>query len=146
MFSEENKTAGGEPAKNEHRESEATGSDNIINESATIKVERLEEPKATALITLGGFLQRREANELLRTVNLLMDEGIKKVVFDMSEVNYANSSAIGAFVNCASSLKALGGQAVLLAMKSNIKKVFDTLGLAGLFWLTAVREEALGES
>ncbi len=108
-----------------------------------LKVARLEKPKTTAIITLGGFLQRREANEIMRVVSSLQEEGFVKVIFDLADVKYANSSAIGVFVNCASSLKAGGGQAILLAMRPNIRKVFDTLGLAGLFFIASTRAEAL---
>lgn len=108
-----------------------------------LKVERLGKPKSSAIITLGGFLQRREANEVMRTVNSLQEEDFVKVIFDLADVKYANSSAIGVFVNCASTLKASGGQAVLLAMRPNIKKVFDTLGLAGLFEIASTKTEAL---
>ena len=108
-----------------------------------LKIERLNKPKNTALIILGGFLQRRESNDILRTVTSLQEEGYVKVIFDLADVKYANSSAIGVFVNCASSLKAAGGHAVLLAMRPNIRKVFDTLGLAGLFIIASTKEEAV---
>ena len=108
-----------------------------------MKVERLKKPKNAALLILGGFLQRRESNEIQRTVTSIQEEGYVKVIFDLADVKYANSSAIGVFVNCASSLKAAGGHAVLLAMRPNIRKIFDTLGLAGLFVIASTKDEAL---
>ncbi len=108
-----------------------------------IEVEHLDTPEPAALVKLSGFLQRRGAQKLLETFKSLSAEGVPKIIFDMAEVQYANSSAISAFVNMASSAKAAGGVIVLLAMRSNIKKVFSTLGLTGLFNLATTREEAL---
>jgi len=109
----------------------------------TLKVERLEDPSSTAIITLSGYLQRPESKSILQTVDGLVAEGVTKVIFDMTEVRYANSSAIGAFVNTASTLKAQGGLAVLLKMQPNIEKVFETLGLLGLFTTTKTKKTAL---
>ena len=111
--------------------------------SSRIKVEHLEEPKNSAFIKLNGYLQRQEANDILMVVNSLQNEGVLNIVFDMTEVTYANSSAIGAFVNSASSLKAVGGRVILLGMQEDIKRVFDTLGLLAIFKLASTREEAL---
>jgi anti-anti-sigma factor len=114
--------------------------------ASALKVLKLEKPEATAIIALHGFLQRKEAIAIMKTLSSLQDDGVLKVVFDMSEVEYANSSAISAFVNSASSLKAAGGYSVLLAMRPNVRNVFETLGLLGLFRIAATREEALNKS
>jgi stage II sporulation protein AA (anti-sigma F factor antagonist) len=109
----------------------------------TLKVDRLENPPSTAIITLTGYLQRPESKSILQAVDGLAAEGVTKVIFDMTEVKYANSSAIGAFVNMASTLKARGGLVVLLKMQPNIEKVFDTLGLLGLFTTAKTKKTAL---
>lgn len=109
----------------------------------TLKIDRLEDPPSTAIITLSGYLQRPESKSILQAVDGLVAEDVTKVIFDMTEVRYANSSAIGAFVNTASTLKARGGLAVLLKMQPNIEKVFDTLGLLGLFTTTKTKKSAL---
>ena len=109
----------------------------------TLKIDRLENPPSTAIITLTGYLQRPESKSILQAVDGLAAEGVTKVIYDMTEVRYANSSAIGAFVNTASTLKAHGGLVVLLKMQPNIEKVFDTLGLLGLFTTAKTKKSAL---
>jgi anti-anti-sigma factor len=110
---------------------------------AVIRVERLEMPASTVIMTMGGFLQRSEANQIMKTVESLLKENITHILFDMSHVQYANSSAIGAFVNGASRLKADGGEAVLVAMRPNIRRIFETLGLIGLFIVAGSKEKAI---
>ena len=117
--------------------------DPVLLEETTLEIKRLDKPESAVIVTLTGFLQRREANKVTKAINTLQDEGVDKIIFDLAEVVYANSSAIGAFVNCASSLKAGGGQTVLMAMRPNIRKVFDTLGLTGLFCVVATKDEAI---
>jgi stage II sporulation protein AA (anti-sigma F factor antagonist) len=109
----------------------------------TLKIDRLDDPSSTAIVTLSGYLQRPESKSILQAVDGLVAEGVTKVIFDMTEVRYANSSAIGAFVNSASTLKAHGGLVVLLKMQSNIEKVFKTLGLLGLFTTVKTKKTAL---
>lgn len=109
----------------------------------TLKIERLDDPASTAIIMLSGYLQRPESKSILQAVDGLAAEGVTKVIFDMTEVRYANSSAIGAFVNTASTLKAQGGLVVLLKMQPNIEKVFETLGLLGLFTTAKTKKTAL---
>lgn len=109
----------------------------------TLSVDRLDDPSSTAIITLSGYLQRPESKSILQTVDGLAAEGVTKVIFEMSSVRYANSSAIGAFVNAASTLKAKGGLVVLLKLPSNIEKVFETLGLLGLFTTANTKKAAL---
>jgi anti-sigma B factor antagonist len=104
---------------------------------------RLKEPEATAIVSLSGFLQRTEATKISQAVNALQGQGIKKAIFNLAEVKYANSSAIGALVNSASTLKAAGGRAVLLAMQPNLMKVFETLGLANMFTMVSTEKEAM---
>lgn len=110
---------------------------------ARIEIERLISPAATAFITLSGFLQRREARAVANTLESFRQEGISNIIFEMSGVQYANSSVVGAFVNCASIVKASGGQVVLLSMRPNMETVLQTLGLAGLFTIVNSKEDAL---
>jgi anti-anti-sigma factor len=109
----------------------------------TLRVDRLDDPSSTALLTLSGYLQRPESKSIMQAIDGLVAEGVTRVIFDMTEVKYANSSAIGAFVNAVSTLKARGGLVVLLKMHANIEKVFETLGLLGLFTTAKTKKAAL---
>ena len=117
--------------------------ENHKQEDSGIQVERLDKPKGVALIKLDGYLQQKEAKQIIGKVDSLTVEGVNKVIFDMSNVKYMNSSAMGAFTNCATLLKAKDGTLVLMNMLSNIRLVFVTLGLLGLFETAKTREEAI---
>ncbi len=108
-----------------------------------LKVDRLDDPSSTAIITLSGYLQRSESKSIQQAVEGLVAEDVTKVIFDMTEVKYANSSAIGSFVNAASTLKSRDGIVVLLKMPPNIEKIFETLGLLGLFATARTKKTAL---
>jgi len=111
--------------------------------ASVIEVERLESPDNAAVLKLGGYLQQKESKELVKHIDALSVEGVSSVILDMSNVKYINSSAMGAFTNCATLLKAKGGKLVLLSMVSNIRLVFATLGLLGLFEIAKTREDAI---
>lgn len=107
-----------------------------------LKIDRLDDPSSTAILTLSGYLQRSESKSIQQAVDGLVAEDVTKVIFDMTEVKYANSSAIGSFVNAASMLKARDGIVVLLKMPPNIEKIFETLGLLGLFATAKTKKAA----
>lgn len=111
--------------------------------NAWVEIEFLEDPPSTVVMVLGGYLQQKEAKKLSSKVESLLAEGIRNVVFDMSDVQYANSSAMGAFTNSAASIKGHGGIVVLQSLRPNVRMVFVTLGLLGMFTVASTREEAL---
>jgi len=108
-----------------------------------VEIQKLPELPSAVIVTLGGYLEQKEARELADRVHLLLSQGTTKIVFDMSQVRYINSAAIAALANSAAALEGHGGKAVLLALSPTIQTVFETLGLLGIFETASTREEAV---
>jgi anti-anti-sigma factor len=110
---------------------------------ARVEARALSEVRAGAVIELAGRLYLREAKDLSGQMESLLKRRISKVIFDMSRVEYMNSSAIASLANCAAGAKGYGGNVVLMALTPTIRKVLDTLGLLGLFLTAETKEEAV---
>jgi anti-sigma B factor antagonist len=83
------------------------------------------------VVDIGGRITLGEGSALLRkTIRELLDEGRTKIVLNLADVNYIDSSGIGELVTAFTTVKKNGGNLKLLHLT---KKVHDLLQLTKLF-------------
>jgi len=70
-------------------------------------------------LTLGGRLSQLEAE-----IATLANGGAKKVVLDLEDVEYADSSALGVLLHASATVRAKGGKLVLAAPNQRIQDLF----------------------
>lgn len=83
------------------------------------------------VVDIGGRITLGEGSALLRsTLRDLLAEGRRKIVLNLGDVNYIDSSGIGELVTGFTTVKKSGGDLKLLHLT---KKVHDILQLTKLF-------------
>ena len=83
------------------------------------------------LVDLSGRISLGEGSALLRkTVRDLLDNGRSKIVLNLGDVNYIDSSGIGELVSGFTAVRSRGGELKLLHLT---KKVNDLLQITKLF-------------
>jgi anti-sigma B factor antagonist len=83
------------------------------------------------VVDIGGRITLGEGSALLRkTIRELLDEKRTKIVLNLADVNYIDSSGIGELVSAYTAVKNRGGEMKLLHLT---KKVHDLLQLTKLF-------------
>src|SRR6202051_2446043 len=83
------------------------------------------------VVDIGGRITLGEGSALLRkTIRELLDDGRRKIVLHLADVNYIDSSGIGELVPAFTTVKKNGGDLKLLHLT---KKVHDLLQLTKLF-------------
>jgi anti-sigma B factor antagonist len=83
------------------------------------------------VVDIGGRITLGEGSALLRTtIRDLLAEGRNKIVLNLGDVNYIDSSGIGELVTGFTTVKKSGGDLKLLHLT---KKVHDILQLTKLF-------------
>jgi anti-sigma B factor antagonist len=91
------------------------------------------------IIDLSGRISLGEGSALLRkTVRDLLDEGHTKIILNLGDVNYIDSSGIGELVSGFTAVRNRGGELKLLSLT---KKVNDLLQLTKLFTVFEVYNE-----
>jgi anti-sigma B factor antagonist len=78
-----------------------------------------------SVVSLNGALNARSAEEAKQTFRNLVEQGVKKVIVDLQEVPFIDSSGLAALV---SGLKTLGGEASnlkLAAPQSQARLLFE---------------------
>jgi anti-sigma B factor antagonist len=85
-------------------------------------------------LDLSGRITLGEASVVVRDViNNLMSKGNKKILLNLAEVNYIDSSGIGVLVSSFTSVRNQGGELKLLNMSKRIRDLLQITKLYSLF-------------
>jgi len=92
-----------------------------------------------AIVDLSGRITLGEGSVILRdTVRDLVGKGNKKILLNLGEVNYIDSSGIGEMVSAFNSVRNQGGELKLLNLT---KKVHDLLQITKLYTVFDVKDD-----
>src|ERR1700678_986356 len=99
--------------------------------SMTFKV---REVGGVTIVDLSGKITLGEGGLTLREeVHKLLDEGKKKIVLNLADVNYIDSSGLGELVSSYTSVKNSGGELKLLNLTSRVRDLLVITKLVTVF-------------
>src|SRR5215475_10895346 len=91
------------------------------------------------VVDLGGRIVLGDGSALLRkTVRQLLDENRTKILINLADVNYIDSSGIGELVHAYTSVRTRGGELKLLHLT---RKVHDILQITKLYTVFEVHSD-----
>ena len=91
------------------------------------------------IVDCSGRITLGEGSVILRdTVRELMGKGNKKILLNLGDVNYIDSSGIGELVSAFTTVKNQGGELKLLNLT---KKVHDLLQITKLYTVFDIRDD-----
>ncbi len=97
------------------------------------------------VITLTGevdlYTAPRFKQELLKTI----EDGARRVVVDLSEATFIDSTTLGVLLSGARRLRPDGGDLVVVCSNRSIRKIFEITLLDRVFLIFDTRSEALEE-
>jgi anti-sigma B factor antagonist len=86
-----------------------------------------------AIVSVSGRLTLgREVEQLETVVTDLLKKEQKKFVFDMTALDYLDSSGIGTVVSCLTQVKKSGGDLRLAGVNPRLLRMFKMTGVDGL--------------
>ena len=89
-----------------------------------------EKNRNTLIVRLSGELDQREAAEVRRTLDeLLEDSGIRRLVFDLSMLRFMDSSGIGLIIGRYKRLSRRGGSVAVADPDARIDRLFQMSGV-----------------
>ena len=97
----------------------------------------------THVISLGGEVDLYTAPEFKERMVQVIEEGKKRVVVDLSEATFIDSTTLGVLVGGVKRLRPAGGSLALVCTDENITKIFEITGLDRVFPIHGSRDEAL---
>ena len=99
--------------------------------SMTFKV---REVGGVTIVDLSGKITMGDGSPTLREeVHKLLDEGKKKIVLNLADVNYIDSSGLGELVSAYTAVKNAGGELKLLNLTSKVRDLLVITKLVTVF-------------
>jgi anti-sigma B factor antagonist len=95
------------------------------------------------VIDIVGQLDAFTTADVRAELKKLTDARHYKLVLNFQEVNYVNSTAIGAIVAVAQEVRRRKGDLKLFGMKEDIRKVFDLVGASKVLEIFETEQEAV---
>jgi anti-sigma B factor antagonist len=99
-----------------------------------------------SVISLRGEIDVYTAPLLRQKIIDLVEEGTLRLVIDMSEVDFLDSTGLGVLVTGLQRISGRGGTLGLVITQDKILKIFDITKLNKAFPIYASRDEALKDS
>ena len=106
-----------------------------------IKTEKLKDD--AYVISLAGEVDLYTAPEFKQQLLEVIGEGATRVVVDLSETTFIDSTTLGVLVGGVKRLRPAGGQLSLVCSDRNITKIFEITGLDKVFPIHETRSEAV---
>ncbi|MGH9493977.1 MAG: STAS domain-containing protein [Candidatus Sulfotelmatobacter sp.] len=97
-----------------------------------------EVGKVTVLDVRGRIVLGDEIGDLRKAVHDLVEQGTKKIILNLADVDYIDSSGVGELVGCYTTLRNAGGELKLLNLS---QKVQDVLYVTKLYTVFDIKED-----
>ena len=109
----------------------------------SVKSTTLENGTIGVIEAKGSLVGGDETDELRRYVADFLQQGVKKLIVDLSKVTYLNSTAIGVLVSAHTSYSRNKGQVKLCGINKNINNIFVITKLMLVLDVVESREDAI---
>jgi anti-sigma B factor antagonist len=100
---------------------------------------------ADYVVVLGGEVDLYTAPELKQELHRLVGEGARRLVIDMSDTTFIDSTTLGVLLSVVKRVRPEGGAVVLVCPDRNVKRIFEITLLDRVFAIVDTRDEALAE-
>lgn len=107
---------------------------------SNIKTENIE---GILMISVIGEVDASSSIHLDNAFKEAMESGQKKIVTNLTELDYISSAGLGVFISYLDEFSSKEVQLVLFGIKAPVRQVFDILGLGKLLKIVETKEEAL---
>jgi anti-sigma B factor antagonist len=103
-----------------------------------LKIEPREVSPVTILDIHGRITLGPEIGTLRSAVHALVAEGKKKIILNLADVDYLDSSGVGELVGCFTTVRNAGGELKLLHLT---QKVHDVLTVTKLYTVFDIKDD-----
>ena len=94
-------------------------------------------------ISINGEIDAGSSIYLDDALKAAMENGEKKIVADLSGLNYISSAGLGVFISHLDEFKLQNIELALFGINDTVKQVFDILGLEKLLTIEETKEAAI---
>lgn len=104
----------------------------------TLHIDSRDVSQVSILDIRGRIVLGDEIHSLRDAVRKLVGEGKKKIILNLADVDYIDSSGVGELVGCFTTVRNAGGELKLLKLS---QKVHDVLHVTKLYTVFDIRDD-----
>ena len=98
---------------------------------------------ATQVVSVRGEIDLFTAPEFKQRINAAIDAGRERVIVDLTETTFIDSSSLGVLIAAHRRLRVRGGRLVVVCTNRAVLNTFRITGLESVFEIAKTREDAL---
>ena len=95
------------------------------------------------IVTVGGEVDIFTAPQFKECMVALLDGGVRRLVIDLSEVTFIDSTALGVLIGGVRRVNGVSGSMALVVVSRPVQRVLSVTGLDRVFSTYATRDEAV---
>ena len=104
---------------------------------------KMRKNKEVYIVDVSGEMDLYNSYKLKELIAKMLERSVKGIILNMEEVEYIDSSGIGALIYICSTLKKNNLKLYITNIHGSVKKVIELTKLMGFFPITDTLEEAL---
>lgn len=102
-----------------------------------------EKNNIQILVLSGELIDKNQATELIKNVDELLELGKNKLVIDLSDLKYMNSSGLNVLIQLLTKTRTSGGDSVIFNVSKKVNDLLIITKLNTLFKVTDTKEAAM---
>jgi len=104
----------------------------------------IETKENLQIVSLSGSLmEKTEANELVSEIENYVSEGFNKIILNLENLKYLNSSGLSVLITILTKCRNTGGEVVISNLSDKVKELFLITKLNTVFTVTESIDEAV---
>lgn len=105
---------------------------------------KLSEENGIQVLSLSGeLIDKNQANDLMKSIETIIEEGKNKLIIDLSELKYMNSSGLNVLIQLLSKTRTAGGESVIFNVNKKVNDLLVITKLNTLFKVAESKESAM---
>jgi anti-sigma B factor antagonist len=101
-----------------------------------------EQRGDVVVVSVGGELDMATAPQLQDQITDLLDRGLSRLVFDLTDLSFCDSTGLSVFVRAKNSTDDAGGTVRLAAPQRGVRRILEVSGLVEVLHTYATVDEA----
>ncbi len=102
-----------------------------------------EENNIQVLTISGELIDKNQASDLMRAIDELLEQGKNKLVIDIENLKYMNSSGLNVLIQLLTKTRTNGGESVIFNVNKKINELLVITKLNTLFKIVDTKAEAI---
>ncbi len=95
------------------------------------------------VVAVAGEVDIFTAPDLKRTIALAIEDGAHRLVIDLTQTRFLDSTALGVLIGAVKRLRPLDGRMAIVNTEPSTAKTFQITGLDRIFTIVPTRDEAV---